>query len=139
MSANTEEKAHPPGADESGVRAVFGEVSKAWAAGDTEEFVSYYTDEATATLPGFHLVGKDHIRTSMGGAFAGQLKNSQRIHNVERVRFLSLDTAIVTTRSATQFPGESEPAADRWSVATWVLARHESGWLIEAYHECPAS
>lgn len=124
--------------DEQAVRVLFDSVTEAWAANDIDHFVSHYTDEATATLPGFHLPSKAALHKSMGMAFAGPFKGSQRIHQVQKVRFLNEDTAIVITRSATQFPGETEPAADQWSMATWVLTRHDGTWLIEAYHDCPA-
>jgi uncharacterized protein (TIGR02246 family) len=75
----------------------------------------------------------------MAVAFAGPLKGSRRRHLVRAVRLLGDDVALVTTRSATLLPGQSEPAADRWSLATWVLSRPSGRWLVEAYHDCPAS
>ncbi len=92
------------------VRAVFGEVSAAWADGDADTFASWYTECATAVLPGFCLLDKDAIRAAMAVAFAGPLKGSRRIHEVQTVRFLGDGTAIVISKSATVLAGEAEPA-----------------------------
>lgn len=119
------------------VRAVFGEVSAAWADGDADTFASWYTECATAVLPGFCLLDKDAIRAAMAVAFAGPLKGSRRIHEVQTVRFLGDGTAIVISKSATVLAGDAEPAEGEWDWATWVLARHEGRWLIESYHGCP--
>jgi len=55
------------------IHTVFDEVTSAWQDGDTDAFVAWYADDATAILPGFYLPGKDAIRTSMAAAFAGPL------------------------------------------------------------------
>jgi uncharacterized protein (TIGR02246 family) len=119
-------------ARETPVRAVIESASQAWAAGDADSFVENYADEATAILPGFTLLDRATIRTAMAAAFAGPLKGTRRIHRVQSVRFLDDTTAIVITRSAT------EPPADQWSIATWVVSGRSGRWLVEAYHDCPA-
>ena len=88
-------------------------------------------------LPGFYLPDKDAIRASMAAAFAGPLKGSRRIHQMQGIRHLGAGTAIVISNSATMFPGEAEPAAQRRERATWVLSRRDGRWLVEAYHSCP--
>ena len=123
---------------QSAVLGVFDATSIAWADGDADEFVAWYAEDATVILPGSHLQGKPAVRNGMKNAFAGRLKDSKRIHTARSVRFLSSDAAIVTTRSATTFPGETEPPAERWEMATWVIAMRNGKWLVEAYHSCPA-
>jgi uncharacterized protein (TIGR02246 family) len=125
--------------DERAVRAVVDAVSGAWADNDVTAFVDHYAEDATAILPGFALRNRADIRINMGAAFTAQLKGSRRIHQVQSVRFPGDATAIVISRSSTVFPRETEPAADRWSLATWVLSQHSGRWLIEAYHDCPAA
>ena len=125
-------------AEERAVLAVFDATSSAWAEGDANAFVRWYGETATVILPGVYLQGKAAVRAGMAEAFALPLKGSKRIHTAQDVRFPSADTAIVITRSVTVFPGESEPPADRWELATWAFARGDDGWLVEAYHSCPA-
>ena len=132
-------------ADADALRQVLAAVSRAWEAGDVDAFVAYYTEGASAILPGFALLGRAAIRDAMGDAFAGPLKGSRRIHQLHSVRFLNDGegggggTAIAISRSGTALPGETEPAQDRWSMATWVLSRHAGRWLVESYHDCPAA
>ncbi|MFI6320393.1 SgcJ/EcaC family oxidoreductase [Nonomuraea sp. NPDC050556] len=114
-------------------------VTRAWADNDAVAFAGHYAEEGTAILPGFHLRNRAEIQASMGVAFDGPLKGSRRRHLVRNVRSLGDDTAVVISRSSTLFPGETEPPADRWSMATWVLSRRTGRWLIEAYHDCPAT
>jgi uncharacterized protein (TIGR02246 family) len=128
----------PPDQAERAVQAVFDATSNAWADGDANAFVARYAEDATVILPGILLQGKTAVRTGMENAFAGPLKDTRRIHAFVSVRLLSSDAAIVVTRSATTFPGEPEPSAERWEIATWVLTRFNGQWRIEAYHSCPA-
>jgi uncharacterized protein (TIGR02246 family) len=123
--------------NDTAVRAVFTEVSRAWADGDAEAFADWCADGASAVLPGVRLQDRDAIRSAMAAAFAGSLRGSRRIHEVRRIRFLGDGTAIALTDSATVFPGEAEVPSERREWATWVLARHGDRWLIEAYHGCP--
>jgi uncharacterized protein (TIGR02246 family) len=120
------------------VHAVFDATSSAWADGDADAFADWYAEDATVILPGFALRGRAGIRTNMGGAFAGPLKGSKRLHVVQDVRFLGDDTALVVTRSVTSFPRGAEPPAGQRELATWALSWHEGRWLVEAYHSCAA-
>jgi uncharacterized protein (TIGR02246 family) len=93
------------------VLAAFETMSDAWAVQDAARFAACYADDATVIGPGIYLRGKDDISGSMAAAFAGPLKDSMRPHSAQSVRFLSGDTAVVVTRSATIFSGEAQAAA----------------------------
>ena len=124
--------------NDTAVRAVFAEVSRAWADGDADAFADWYAEHASAVLPGFYFENKDAIRGAMAVAFAASLRGSRRIHEVQRIRFLGEGTAVAVTNSITALPGEAGAATERRERATWVLALHGDRWLIEAYHGCPA-
>jgi uncharacterized protein (TIGR02246 family) len=123
---------------ERAVLDLFDATSDAWRDGDGGAFADRYAEDATVILPGVHLRGRAEIRASMGEAFAGPLKGSRRIHTPQSVRFVAEDVAVVVTRSATAFPGETDPPSDRWELATWALTRRDGRWLVETYHSCPA-
>jgi uncharacterized protein (TIGR02246 family) len=125
-------------AEERAVLAVFDATSSAWADSDVNAFVKWYAEDATVVLPGFYLRGNADVRAGMGDAFAGPLKGTGRIHTVQSLRFLGGDVAVVVTRSITVFPGEAEPPAERWELATWTLSKGDGTWLVEAYHSCTA-
>jgi uncharacterized protein (TIGR02246 family) len=119
--------------------AIFDTMSRAWEAGDAAEFANVYTDDATVAGPGIYLQGREHIRQSMAGAFAGPLKGSRRPHRPQSTRLLSADTAIVMTRSDTVLPGEDHVPPEREHLVTWVLARQGGRWRVEANHMSPVS
>lgn len=119
---------------EPAVREVFREVSRAWAAGDASAFTAWYAPEASVVLPGRLLAGEEEIRTTMAGAFAGPLRGTRRVHDIERIRLVAPTVALVHTSSATVPAGQDEPAPEQRERVTWVLAGHGGRWLIEASH-----
>jgi uncharacterized protein (TIGR02246 family) len=120
------------------VLAVLDNLYKAWADNDADAFVASYTEDATSILPGSYSVGRAATRDRMAAAFAGPLKGSRARDEVQSVRHLGADAAIVVTRSAVVMAGETEPPGDRWVIATWTLTRRNGTWLLAAYHNCPA-
>jgi uncharacterized protein (TIGR02246 family) len=125
--------------DDSAVRAVLGGILTVWADNDADAFVAWYADDATVVIPGSYLQDKQAIRAGMTAAFAGPLKGSRRVVEVESVRLLADDAAIVIGKSGIVPAGESETPANRWTLATWVLSDHDGSWLVEAYHDSPVN
>ena len=64
--------------DEVAINAMLSEMYQAWADNDANGFVRYYTDDATAILPGSLHGGRQVIRDSMAAGFEGPLKGSSR-------------------------------------------------------------
>ncbi|WP_433246496.1 SgcJ/EcaC family oxidoreductase [Streptosporangium sp. CA-135522] len=127
-----------PTADDSAVLAVLDDVYTAWVDNDADAFVASCVADATSILPGSYRENRDMIRDRMAAAFAGPLKGSRVLDEVQNVRFLNDGAAVVVSRSAVLMAGETEAPADRWVVATWVLTKQKDKWLLAAYHNCPA-
>lgn len=123
--------------EDGAVRAVLDEVYTAWADNDADAFVAPYAVQATAVLPGAYLPGKDAIRAAMVAAFAGPLKGSRAIYEVQGIRFPAADTAIVISKGAVLLAGHAAPVAESRSVDTWVLSKRDGTWRVEAFHNCP--
>lgn len=119
------------------VRAVIDQVYQAWAENDADAFVVPYAQDATALLPGAYLSNREAIHASMKAAFAGPLRGSTPIHEVESIRYPSSDTAIVIGKSATVLAGESEPVSSSHAHDTWVLSRNDGTWQVDAFHTSP--
>ncbi|MCW2860136.1 MAG: hypothetical protein JWP48_1844 [Actinoallomurus sp.] len=120
------------------VLTVLDSIYKAWADNDANAFVASYTEDATSILPGSYSAGRAATRDRMAAGFTGPLKGSQVRDEVQSVRHLGADAAIVVTRSAVVMAGETEAPDDRWVIATWTLTRQTGRWLLAAYHNCPA-
>jgi uncharacterized protein (TIGR02246 family) len=122
--------------DDTAVRAVLDDVYAAWADSDADAFVSSYAEDATAVLPGAYLKDKEAVRASMAAVFAGPLKGSSAIHEVQSIRFPGIGTAIVISKGAVLLAGQAEPAEETRSVDTWVLSKQGGTWRVEAFHNC---
>jgi uncharacterized protein (TIGR02246 family) len=128
-----------PVKDDSAVRAVLDEIYAAWADNDADAFVAPYAERATAVLPGTYLQNKDAIRATMADVFAGPLKGSRANHEVQSVRFIGADAAIVISQGIIVPAGQTEPDAATDSLETWVLSKQDGTWRVEAFHNCPAN
>ena len=125
-------------ADEAAIAAVLADSYAGWAAGDADAMVADYTADATAIMIGSLRDGRDAIRQSMATAFDGPLSGSSTYDRQLSIRFLGRVAAIVVSRSAILFPGETEVPDDTRKVnATWVLEKRDGRWLIAAYHNSP--
>lgn len=113
-------------------------IYRSWAANDADAFVADYDPDATIVGPGNLSVGREAARLRMAGAFEGPLRDSHVLDEVQQIRFPHPDTAIVVSRSAIVMAGESEPPADRWVLATWVMVRRDGRWLLTSHQNSPA-
>jgi len=123
--------------DESAVYAVLETVYAAWGDNDADAFVKPYATYATAVHSGTVMENRDAIRATMMAVFDGPLKGSRGIHEVQRIRFVSADTAIVLSKGAILFAGQTEPAAESKTLDGWVLCKYGGTWRVEAFHNCP--
>jgi uncharacterized protein (TIGR02246 family) len=123
--------------DERAVRSVLDAVYAAWADNDADAFVAPYAPDATAVHTGTLMPDRDAIRATMVASFAGPLRDSEGIHEVQSVRFVGSDTALVISRGAVRLAGQNEPAAASRTLDGWVLSRHDGAWRVEAFHNCP--
>jgi uncharacterized protein (TIGR02246 family) len=123
--------------DESAVRAVLDAVYAAWADNDAEAFVAPYASDATAVHSGTVMEDRDAIRVTMTSVFAGPLEGSRGIHDVQSIRFVGVDTAIVLSKGAILFAGQAEPAVESRTLDGWVLCKQDGAWRVEAFHNCP--
>jgi uncharacterized protein (TIGR02246 family) len=123
--------------DERAVRAVLDAVYAAWADNDVDAFVALYAPDATAVHTGTLMPNRDAVRATIAASFAGALRGSEGIHEVQSVRFVGADTALVLSTGAIRFAGQNEPAAASRTLDGWVLCNHDGRWLVEAFHNCP--
>ena len=124
---------------EDDVRAVLSQVYSAWAENDSDAFVAPYAEEATALLPGTYLRSKEEIRATMAALFAGELKGSRGVYEVESVRFPTPSVAIVISGAALLLAGQSDPDPANQTLNSWVLAEDGGVWRVQAFHSCPAN
>jgi uncharacterized protein (TIGR02246 family) len=104
----------------------------AWTAHDADAFAQLYTADATVTLAdGTHLRDRAEIRAYMAAAFAGRLRGTTGLDEIESVRPAGPDAAVVISRSG------FTPPAGSVRRATWTVVRGPAGWRVAAYANCP--
>jgi uncharacterized protein (TIGR02246 family) len=123
--------------DEDAVLAVLDAVYTAWADNDAGAFVAPYAPDATAVHTGTLMPDRDAIRATIVASFAGPLRDSEGIQEVQSVRFVGPDTALVISRGAVRSAGQDKPAPASRTLDGWVLSRHDGAWRVEAFHNCP--
>jgi uncharacterized protein (TIGR02246 family) len=125
--------------DETAVRDLLERMAAAWGANDADAFAELYTEEATVVTAGAQQQGKDEIRAFMAAGFAGPLKGTTSVDELQRIRFVAEDVAIVNSLSGFILPGGKAVLPSLQRQATWVLTRAGSNWLVESYHNCAAN
>ncbi len=123
--------------DEIAINAMLSEMYQAWAANDADGFVRYYTEDASAILPGSRRGSRKAIRDSMAAGFDGPLKGSSTIDRQLSLRFLGEDTAIAVSEGGILFAGEDAVPEARKIHATWVFEKRHGRWMVAAYHNSP--
>jgi uncharacterized protein (TIGR02246 family) len=129
---------HNPAEDAAEIDAMLSEMYQAWEANDADGFVKYYTDDATAILPGSLRGSRRVIRDMMAAGFEGPLKGSSTVDEQLSLRFVGQDVAIAIRESGIRFPGETTVPDERKVNATWVFEKRDGRWMIAAYHNSPA-
>lgn len=123
--------------DETAIKAVLNDAYKAWEVNDADAFVSDYTEDAIAIMPGSFRDSREVVRQSMAQAFEGPLKGSSTYNKVLSIRSLGNDGAVVVSESGILFAGETELPEERKVNATWALEKRDGRWLIASYHNSP--
>ncbi|MGX1777337.1 SgcJ/EcaC family oxidoreductase [Nocardia brasiliensis] len=121
------------------IRDLIAGIYAAWADNDADRFVVSYADDATATLPGAYLDSKQAVKQTMAELFAGPLRGSRAQYEIDRIRLVGDEAAVVNARSVTLSAGQDAPGETHWNRDTWVLHADSELWLVDAYHSCPAS
>lgn len=119
------------------VRGVLDDIYTAWSQNDADAFVAPYAETATAILPGAYLPDREAIRATMASLFAGELAGSTGVHEVQSIRFIGADTAIVISKGAMKLADQTEPDPASRALDTWVLARSAESWLVHAFASSP--
>ena len=128
---------HSRSDDEAAINVMLSEMYEAWTNNDADGFVKYYTDDATAILPGSLRGSRKVIRDLMAAGFEGPLKGSSTVDKQLSLRFVGQDAAIAISEGGILFAGEDAVAEARQIHATWVFEKRHGRWMVAAYHNSP--
>jgi uncharacterized protein (TIGR02246 family) len=122
---------------ESALRAVPVGASEAWARADADAFAEAFTPATNVVIAGTYLLGRDAVRSYVAAAFSGPFRGTRLISDPVYFKRLGSDFALIVTKGGVLLPGESTVAPLHATRGTWLLARTDAGWQIDAYHSSP--
>ena len=120
--------------DQEAISAVIAKNASAWAAGSGEAFAAQFSDDADYVPPtGDRMHGKQAIASGMQRAFQSFFKDSRLVLKVDSIRFIGSGVAIAHVGAGIVREGQDEAGATDQSLQTYVLAKHDGDWQIEAF------
>jgi uncharacterized protein (TIGR02246 family) len=125
--------AHDPAVDEATVRSFPLHMIDAWNAGDAAAFAAPFSATADfIAFEGTHLKGRRAIVEFHQPLFDGELKGTRLDGEVEFVRFLAPDVAVMHARCGTVLAGGDRTIPSRESMQLFVATRRGGEWRVEA-------
>ncbi|WP_438028289.1 SgcJ/EcaC family oxidoreductase [Sorangium sp. So ce233] len=121
--------------DEAAIRRMFEALCEAWAREGASAVDAFYTpDSDYVTFDGSWLRGREENRRVHEELFAGVLAGTRLVGEIERVRFLGPDTAVVVSTGAVLWPWQELAPASRRSRQTLVVVRGDDGrWRVASF------
>ena len=121
-------------ADEKALHDLFQVSKDGWNQGDGQAYAASFTEDADYILwNGTHLKGRQAIATAHQQLFETRLQGSRLEGEIQHIRFLSGDIALVHLHSSPQIRGQQVPAPDQYAIQTLVGIRQTDGWRFTAF------
>jgi uncharacterized protein (TIGR02246 family) len=131
MPAGSEEAA---ATHEQAVRALYQQLMDGWNQGSGSAFAAAFTDDGDlVAFDGTHLEGREQIASFQQRLFDKYLKGTRLVGEVEGVRFLDPDTAVMHAVGNTIMRGRQQPARQRASIQTLIAVRRDREWRVAAF------
>jgi uncharacterized protein (TIGR02246 family) len=128
---------HPQAAesdDEVAVRALYTQLMDGWNKGSGEAFAAPFVEDGhLIAFDGTHFKSLDEIVSFQQLLFDKWLKGTRLVGEVESVRFLSPDVALMHALGGTVMRGKSRPAPERDSIQTLVAIKRNGAWRLAAF------
>jgi len=120
--------------DEAAVRALYTQLMDGWNKGSGEAFSAPFAEDGhLVAFDGMHFKGRDEIVSFHQPLFDKWLKGTRLVGEVESVRFLSPDVALMHVLGGTLMRGKSRPSPERDSIQTLVAIKRSGEWRLAAF------
>jgi uncharacterized protein (TIGR02246 family) len=122
-------------ADDAEIRQLFDDLLDAWTRGDAIAYGETFTaDVDYIPYDGSRSTGRDEVVESHDQLFRGVLRGSALVGEIETIRYLRPDVAIVHTFGSVLMPWRTSLPERRLSRQTIVAVRGDDGWRFTAFH-----
>jgi uncharacterized protein (TIGR02246 family) len=131
-SVNSQTAQTTTNADESAIRAFLHQMIDAWNRGSGEGFAAPFSKTADfLTFEGTHLKGRKEIAAFHQQAFDTVIKGTCLEGEVNFVRFVNSQLALMHVVIRVILPGQTETSPSRDSLPLYVVTKCDEGWRIE--------
>ena len=121
--------------DEQAVRDLFRELLEAWGRGDGPAYGALFTEDADyVAFDGSNRRGSQAIASEHQQLFDTWLKGTRLVEQIDSLRFLAPDVALVHATGGTIFPGQRDERGRRPSIQTLVAVKRDGTWRFTAFH-----
>ncbi|WP_280467900.1 SgcJ/EcaC family oxidoreductase [Nocardia cyriacigeorgica] len=122
-------------ADDSAILALFDDFKQAWTDNDAVAFGALFTEDSDyVSYDGTRACGRAEHQHNHDKLFRGVLTGSALVGEVESIRYVTEDVAILHGTGSVLMPWRSRLPERRLSRQTVVLVRTPEGWRITAIH-----
>jgi uncharacterized protein (TIGR02246 family) len=121
-------------ADEVAVRGLCRQLMDGWNRGSGADFAAAFTEDGDlVAFDGTRFKGREEIAPFHQQLFDKWMKGTRLVGQVQDVRFLGADIALVHAVGSTIMNGKHEPSPERDSIQTLVATRQDGEWRIAAF------
>lgn len=121
--------------DEQSLQMLFQQLMAAWGAGDADAYGALFSDDADyIAFDGLNQKGRAAIIASHQPLFTRWLKGSRLTGQIDSLRFLAPDVALIHASGSILDAGRTTPAPERISSQTLVAQKSEERWRFVAFH-----
>ena len=121
-------------ADEAAVRGLYQQLMDGWNRGSGHGFAAVFTEDGDlVAFDGTHFKGRKEIALFHQQLFDKWMKGTRLVGQVEHVRFLNPDVALLHAVGGTIMRGKTEPSPERDSIQTLVATRQGGEWRLAAF------
>ena len=121
-------------ADEAAVSGLYQQLMDGWNRGSGDAFAAVFTEDGDlVAFDGTHFKGRQEIAPFHQQLFDKWMKGTRLVGQVEHVRFLSPDVALLHAVGGTIMRGKTEPSPERDSIQTLVAVRQNGEWRLAAF------
>ena len=120
--------------DEALVRSLYAQLMQGWNAGSGAVFAAPFAEDGDlVAFDGTHFKGRQAIIDFQQPLFDRWLKGTRLVGEVQSVRFLNPDIAVMHAIGGTVMRGKAKPDPARDSIQTLVAVRNAGTWQLAAF------
>lgn len=117
------------------IKDLFERFMQAWTAGDAQAFGACFTDDSDyVSYDGTRATGREQHQENHDKLFRGVLAGSALVGDLESIRYITPDVAILYGTASVLMPWRSKLPKRRLSRQTIVAVNADEGWRITAIH-----